>query len=243
MQPGTHLFYANVAPYALIGQIFMEEHISSLFNFGREAGGESPMMVINKVLSSEKTNTSWLVIDTIYNGENCWKLEFFECMEFFFTKEDSLNLVNRIFLSWDDKERIQEIVNFWDGGRACKREITIVNKRDHAVMVSERLTEAVDNRGREFSRYSFAEFEKQGRRYVPKYFFFNSHNTLRGSPFFSQTGNRTLIVRTPSSNPKPLTEAKFFPRHFDLYLHFADLLEEPSQKIVDFWEKYRDIAK
>ena len=137
------------------------------------------------------------------------------------------------------RDREAEIIQFWDGGQTCLRQTHIVSRRSNAVLFSEFSREGIDNTGREFSDRRFTRFERQGRRYVPVYFFHNSHNYIENTPWFSQSGNRTLVVRTPPSEERCITEVRFAPRSvFNVYLR-RDRLNEPSQRVLDFWERYK----
>ncbi|MCL2416893.1 MAG: hypothetical protein FWD02_03055 [Bacteroidales bacterium] len=219
-------------------------------------------------LSTEVTKEEWLVSDTIYNDVDSWKLVHVRCRNYFFTEEDSLYLANCWFrqraeisvkeydlglstsnsLHWSEtiaslrglRGREAEVVQFWDGGRTCLRQTYIVSRRSNAVLFYQREKEGVDNTGRDFFDHRFTKFERQGRRYVPTYFFSNHHNYIENTPWFSQSGNRTLIVRTPSSEERCITEFQFAPRGgFNLYLRIRARIDEPSQTILDFWEKYK----
>jgi len=219
-------------------------------------------------LTTDVTKEKWFVSDTIYNDVDSWKLVHVRCRNYFFTKEDSLYLANCWFrqrievsvkeydlglasnnsLQWSEhiasvrglRDREAEIVQFWDGGRTCVRQTYIVSRRSNAVLFYQQEKEGVDNTGREFFDHRFTRFERQGRRYVPTYFFSNFHNYIENTSWFSQSGNRTLIVRTPPSEERCITEAQFAPRGgFNLYLRIRSLIDEPSQTMLDFWERYK----
>jgi len=221
-----------------------------------------------KTLSWETTKEEWFVRDTIYNGIDSWKLVHFSCINYFFTADDSLYLANCWFrkrveisvkeydlglstnnsLQWSEhiasvrglRDREEEIIQFWNGGRICTQRTYIVNRRNNAVLFHEFSREGIDNTGRKFSERRFTKFERQGRRYVPIYFFHNYHNNIENTPWFSQSGNRTLIVRTPPSEERCITEAQFAPRGgFNLYLRIRARLDEPSETMLEFWERYK----
>lgn len=243
---GSLTFYASDMPYFPISRIFVKDFLlPSLMSHHKEMGA-NPMSfsVGKKTLSSEKSDSKWIVVDTVYNDADCLKLIHAECVNYFFTKQDSLDLLNTLFPSRSEENKTEEIIKFWNGAKICTQETFIIYKKDNAVLLFQSSKEATDNTGQNFSEYFCTEFEKQGKRYVPKKFFFNGHNYIENSPFFSQSGNQTLIVRTPSAESKSLKMAKFSQRGgFDLYLHFCDLLKEPSPRMLEFWEIYKDMAK